>query len=54
MNNNIINKYYLLEGSTLVKHIVYPNGSVDCWFDSGDIRQHRCLSLEDFINYKTV
>jgi hypothetical protein len=54
MNNSIISKYYLLEGSTLVKHTIHSNGNVDCWFDSGDIRQHRCLSLEDFTNYKSL
>ena len=44
---NIIEKYYLEEGSVLVNHKKGSDG-VDCWFDSGDKRQHRCLSFEDF------
>lgn len=44
---NIINKYYLLDDSELVSHQEGTAG-VDCWFDSGNIRQHRCLSFDDF------
>jgi hypothetical protein len=43
----IIEKYYLLEGSVLVSHQEGTNG-VDCWFDTNNCRQHRCLSFEDF------
>jgi len=44
---NIIEKYYLTEGSKLVNHEIGTNG-VDCWFDTDNFRQHRCLSFEDF------
>lgn len=43
----IIEKYYLEAGSKLVNYSEGTNG-VDCWFDSGNIRQHRCLTFEDF------
>ena len=43
----IIKDYYLAEESKLVYHQVGTNG-VDCWFDTDDVRQHRCLSFEDF------
>jgi hypothetical protein len=43
----IIKKYYLAEGSKLV-NIEMGNHAVDCWFDAGDIKQHRCLSFEDY------
>ena len=43
----IIENYYLAEGSKLVMHVMGTNG-VDCWFDTNDLRQHRCLSFEDF------
>jgi Zn/Cd-binding protein ZinT len=43
----IIEKYYLEQGSKLVNYQEGANG-VDCWFDSKEIRQHRCLSFEDF------
>ena len=43
----IIKEYYLAEGSKLVNYSVGTNG-VDCWFDTNDVRQHRCLSIEDF------
>ena len=45
--NTIIEKYFLNEGSELV---YFQEGSrgVDCWFDVGNFRQHRCLSFEDF------
>lgn len=45
--NKIIEKYYLEPGSYLVNHQVGTNG-VDCWFDTNKVRQHRCLSFEDF------
>jgi hypothetical protein len=45
--NTIIEKYYLLPNSKLVNHNIGTNG-VDCWFDTPNFRQHRCLSLEDF------
>jgi hypothetical protein len=45
--NIIIENYYLLEGSVLVNHQEGTNG-VDCWFDTDNCRQHRCLSIEDF------
>lgn len=50
--NKIIKKYYLAEKSKLVHYQEGING-VDCWFDTDNIRQHRCLSFEDFklINY---
>jgi hypothetical protein len=43
----IIQDYYLAEGSRLVNYEIGTNG-VDCWFDTDSIRQHRCLSFEDF------
>lgn len=43
----IIENYYLAEGSKLVNYCEGTNG-VDCWFDTNDVRQHRCLSFEDF------
>ena len=43
----IIENYYLAEGSKLVMHVIGTNG-VDCWFDTSNVRQHRCLSFEDF------
>ncbi len=45
--NTIIEKYYLLPDSTLVNYNIGTNG-VDCWFDTNNFRQHRCLDLEDF------
>ena len=45
--NLIINKYYLEQGSVLVNYREGTNG-VDCWFDTDRVRQHRCLSFEDF------
>lgn len=50
---NIIEKYYLAEGSKLVNYRKGSNG-VDCWFDTNDVRQHRCLSIEDFETIKGV
>jgi hypothetical protein len=49
----IIEIYYLAKGSKLVNHNIGTNG-VDCWFDTDTIRQHRCLSFEDFalLEYK--
>lgn len=43
----IIEKYYLAEGCKLVNYNIDTNG-VDCWFDSPQWREHRCLSFEDF------
>lgn len=52
----IIEKYYIAEGSELVKYRIGTNG-VDCWFDVATpyidrtwyiVTQHRCLSFEDF------
>ena len=43
----IIEKYYLEPNSILVNYQKGSNG-VDCWFDTDKIRQHRCLSFEDF------
>ena len=45
--NKIIEKYYLEQGSYLVNSQMGTNG-VDCWFDTDKVRQHRCLSFEDF------
>jgi hypothetical protein len=54
--DKIIEKYYVSPGSVLVNYNIGKNG-VDCWFDVTtpyvdgvryDVRQHRCLSLEDF------
>ena len=50
---NIISKYYLLENSKLVHYNKGTNG-VDCWFDTHDFRQHRCLSFEDFELIKSL
>lgn len=43
----IIQNYYLESGSKLVQHRIGTEG-VDCWFDTDKVRQHRCLSFEDF------
>lgn len=43
----IIEKYYLLPDSQLVNWNEGTNG-VDCWFDTDQFRQHRCLTFEDF------
>ena len=43
----IIEKYYLEPNSVLVNYQEGTNG-VDCWFDTDKVRQHRCLSFEDF------
>jgi hypothetical protein len=45
--DKIIEKYYISPGSVLVNYNIGKNG-VDCWFDTDRVRQHRCLSLEDF------
>jgi hypothetical protein len=45
--DKIIKDYHLAEGSKLVHHSMGPDG-VDCWFDTNDVRQHRCLSYDDF------
>jgi len=45
--DKIIELYYLAEESKLVMHEISTKG-VDCWFDTDTIRQHRCLSFEDF------
>jgi hypothetical protein len=45
--STIIEKYYIEPNSTLVNYTIGTNG-VDCWFDSAQWRQHRCLSIEDF------
>ena len=54
--DKIIEKYYVSPGSVLVNYNIGKNG-VDCWFDVTtkyvdgvryDVRQHRCLSFEDF------
>jgi hypothetical protein len=49
----IISKYYLLDGSKLVYHNEGTNG-VNCWFDTDNCRQHRCLSFEDFELIKSL
>ena len=49
----IIRKYYLLDGSKLVNYMEGSNG-VDCWFDTEEFRQHRCLSFEDFELIKSL
>ena len=43
----IIKDYYLAEGSRLV-HYRRGTDGIDCWFDTDDVIQHRCLSNEDF------
>ena len=48
----IIEKYYLEQNSKLVNH-QHGTNSVDCWFDAGKFRQHRCLSFEDFKSITT-
>ena len=45
--DKIIEKYYISPGSVLVNYNIGTNG-VDCWFDTDRVRQHRCLSIEDF------
>jgi len=45
--DKIIKDYHLAEGSKLVHHRMGPDG-VDCWFDTNEVRQHRCLSYDDF------
>ena len=49
----LIDKYYLEPGSKLVNHSIGTNG-VDCWFDNSKVRQHRCLTFEDFELIKEV
>ena len=51
--NTIIEKYYLEPNSVLVSHNQGTNG-VDCWFDTDVVRQHRCLSFEDFELIKSL
>ena len=43
----IIVKYYLEPSSILVNHS-FGSNCVDCWFATDKVRQHRCLSFEDF------
>jgi len=43
----LLEKYYLELDSKLVNYSIGTNG-VDCWFDTDRVRQHRCLSIEDF------
>jgi hypothetical protein len=45
--NLIIEKYYLEPNSYLVEGREGTKG-VDCWFDTDTVRQHRCLSIEDY------
>lgn len=45
--DTIIQKYYLEQSSKLVYHEIGTKG-VDCWFETPQFRQHRCLSFEDF------
>jgi len=45
--DKIIEKYFIFPGSVLVHYTIGTNG-VDCWFDSEQWRNHRCLSFEDF------
>jgi len=47
----IIEKYYLEPKSKLVSYQEGTSG-VDCWFDTDKVRQHRCLSFEDFKSIK--
>lgn len=46
----ILDKYNLLEGSVLVKHEI-AGDLVDCWFECGELMQHRCLEKSDFLSY---
>ena len=46
--NLIIEKYYLEPKSSLVFAREGTKG-VDCWFDTDTVRQHRCLSFEDYL-----
>ena len=43
----IIKKYHLEPNSYLVSGVEGSKG-VDCWFDNDTVRQHRCLSFEDY------
>ena len=47
----IIEKYYLEPKSKLVSYQEGTSG-VDCWFDTDQVRQHRCLTYEDFKSIK--
>lgn len=51
--SSILDKYYLEPNSVLVNHQEGTNG-VDCWFDTDKVRQHRCLSKEDFELIKSL
>ena len=51
--NKIIENYYLEPNSKLVYHELRMM-HVDCWFDTDEIRQHRCLSYEDFNKIKAT
>lgn len=45
--NLIIEKYYL-EPNSYLAYAREGTKGVDCWFDTDTVRQHRCLSLEDY------
>ena len=47
----IIEKYYLEIHSKLVNYAEGTNG-VDCWFETPQWMQHRCLSFDDFATIK--
>jgi hypothetical protein len=47
----IIEKYYLEIHSKLVKYEEGTKG-VDCWFETPQWMQHRCLSFDDFATIK--
>lgn len=49
----IIEKYFILPDSVLVHYQIGTNG-VDCWFDTPQWRQHRCLTFEDFKLIKPI
>jgi len=48
----IIEKYFISPTSVLVYYEIGTKG-VDCWFDSPQWREHRCLSIDDFNLIKT-
>jgi len=43
----ILNKYHVDENANL-SYFEKGTYGVDCWFDSPQWREHRCLSIEDF------
>jgi hypothetical protein len=51
----LIKKYFLNEGSKLVKVGPINNGQCDAWFeDEAENVQHRCVEHKDIIRYEII